>query len=655
MPTLSPSQLLSDFLAQADTKVPTPKETPIIDGYSYSAGSDNSERDEALMVSELEKDLADGRSYNYLVTKYGADTIDEVTRQVAEGTAQYLQDVGRARTTSQIINDSVAQIANAAQEGVGNLAAWGAGLLNDEWGNQVNAAVQDYMNSSWGRGEPGEIISEATLGSDRAREARLARGEKADQIYQQNLINQGVDEDTAKKARVARGVSRAITDFGNDSRAFGNVVAQGVGSLGTAIVTGGGTAAATNLLVKPLAAIGKSVSRSAILDAFYLAKPTGQLLKGTAQAINAVGNKGSWFIANALMEGSSASEQVRNQILNMSIQDLTENSPEFVKRFEELVNKGIDPEEAANQAKIEIANIAADYAFNRVAPLAGVTTGLTRGLETAGIGRSMASKLLSTAGESVEEGIQGLGQIYQNEAIQKYADQSQDILEDVGRSIGEGIATGAPVAGITQAPSLLVDAVQGTAKVTNKVIDNRNKAKEAEKEAQTVLSKDNLVQQAEQIRENTSQFVEQVNQTLQNEAVPKETKENIQEASKYTNIWDLSEQEQERYKAYKNPTNRWVAAFELADDLLDHPEHLTDKTAQDFLDLIDPIIDYVKSTTDVDTPTSRLVNSSIGSEEEIARLFAERDSAIKQLYNNEDIQKLLTQVVNRLENSQQEL
>lgn len=654
MPTLSPSQLLNDFLAQANTEVSTPKEIPIIDGYSYSAGSDNSARDEALMMSELEKDLADGRSYDYLVTKYGADTVDQITRQVAEGTAQYLQDIGRARTTSQIINDSVAQTANAAQEGVGNLVAWGAGLLNDEWGNQVNAAVQDYMNSSWGRGEPGEIISEAALGSDRAREARLARGERADQIYQQNLINQGVDEDIAKNARLARGIARSITDFGNDSRAFGNVVAQGVGSLGTAIVTGGGTAAATNLLVKPLAAIGKSVSRSAILDAFYLAKPTSQLLGGTAQAINAVGNKGSWFIANALMEGSSASEQVRNQILNMSIQDLTENSPEFVKRFEELVNKGVDPEEAANQAKTEIANIAADYAFNRVAPLAGVTAGLTRGLETAGIRRSMASKLLSAAGESVEEGIQGLGQIYQNKAIQKYADQSQDILEGVGRSIGEGIATGAPVAGITQAPSLLVDAVQSTAKITNKVIDNRNKAKEAEKEAQTVLSKDNLIQQAEQLKENTPQFVEQVNQTLQNEAVPEETKENIQEASKYTNIWDLSEQEQEKYKAYGNPTNRWVAAFELADDLLDHPEHLTDKTAQDFLDLIDPIIDYVKSTTDTDTPTSRLVNSSIGSEEEIARLFAQRDSAIKQLYNNEDIQKLLTQVVNRLENSQQE-
>lgn len=659
MPTLSPSQLLSDFLAQANIEVPAPKEAPVIDGYSYSAGSDNSARDEALMMSELEKDLANGRSYDYLVTKYGADTVDQITRQVAEGTAQYLQDVGRARTTSQIINDSVAQIANAAQEGVGNLAAWGAGLINDEWGNQVNAAVQDYINSSWGRGEPGEIISEAALGSDRAREARLARGERADQIYQQNLIDQGVDEDIAKNVRLARGTSRAIADFGNDSRAFGNVVAQGVGSLGTAIVTGGGTAVATNLLVKPLAAIGKSVSRSAILDAFYLAKPTSQLLEGTAQAINAVGNKGSWFIANALMEGSSASEQVRSQIMNMTAQELYESSPRFAQRVADLAdNEGIPFEQALEIVRQEVvanADEAAWDAFKNVAPLAGLTAGLTRGLETAGIGRSMASKLLSTAGESVGEGIQGLGQIYQNEAIRKYAVETQDPLEGVGRSIGEGLATGAPVAGITQAPSLLVDAVQGTARVTNKAIDNRNKAKEAEKEAQTVLSKDNLVQQAEQIRENTPQFVEQVNQTLQNEAISEETKENIQEASKYNNIWDLSEQEQEKYKVYGNPTNRWVAAFELADDLLDHPEHLTDKTAQDFLDLIDPIIDYVKSTTDVDTPTSRLVNSSIGSEEEVARLFAERDNAIKQLYNNEDIQKLLTQVVNRLENSQQEL
>ena len=654
MPTLSPSQLLSDYLAQASAEVPVPKETPIIDGYSYSAGSDNSARDEALMMSELEKDLADGRSYNYLVTKYGADTVDQVTRQVAVGTAQYLQDIGRARTTGQIINDSVAQAANAAQEGVGNLVAWGAGLLNDEWGNQVNAAVQDYMDSSWGRGEPGEIISEAALGSDRAREARLARGEKADQIYQQNLINQGVDEDTAKKARVARGISRAITDFGNDSRAFGNVVAQGVGSLGTAIVTGGGTAAATNLLVKPLAAIGKSVSRSAILDAFYLAKPTGQLLEGTAQAVNAIGNKGSWFIANALMEGSSASEQVRNQIMNMTAQELYESSPRFAQRVVNLADdEGIPFEQALEIARQEVianADEAAWDAFKNVAPLAGLTAGLTRGLETAGIGRSMASKLLSTVGESAEEGLQGIGQIYQNEAIRKYAVETQDPLEGVGRSIGEGVATGAPVAGITQAPSLLVDAVQGTARVTNKVIDNRNKTKEAEKETQTVLSKDNLIQQTEQTKTETPQFTDKVTQTLQNESTSEETKENIQEASKYTNIWNLPEEQQKKYRT----NNRAQAVFVRA-GVLDASENISDKDAQDFLDLIDPVVDYVKSTTDADTPTSRLVNSSIGSEEEISKEFAKRDMIIKQVFNNESVQRVYKKVQSKLENSQQEL
>lgn len=654
MPTLSPSQLLSDYLAQAATEVPIPKETPIIDGYSYSAGSDNSARDEALMMSELEKDLADGRSYNYLVTKYGAGIVDEVTHQVAVGTAQYLQDIGRARTTGQIINDSIAQTANAAQEGIGNLIAWGAGLLNDEWGNQVNAAVQDYMDSSWGRGAPGEIISEAALGSDRAREARLARGEKADQIYQQNLINQGVDEDTAKKARVARGVSRAITDFGNDSRAFGNVVAQGVGSLGTAIVTGGGTAAATNLLVKPLAAIGKSVSRSAILDAFYLAKPTGQLLKGTAQAINTVGNKGSWFIANALMEGSSASEQVRNQIMNMTAQELYESSPRFAQRVVDLADdEGIPFKQALEIARQEVianADEAAWDAFKNVAPLAGLTAGLSRGLETAGIGKSLASKFLSMAGESAEEGLQGIGQIYQNEAIRKYAVETQDPLEGVGRSIGEGIAAGAPVAGITQAPSLLIDAVQGTARVTNKVIDNQNKAKEAEKEAQTVLSKDNLVQQTEQAKAETSQFTDKVTQTLQNESTSEETKENIQEASKYTNIWDLPEEQQKKYRT----NNRAQAVFVRA-GLLDASENISDKDAQDFLDLIDPVVDYVKSTTDTDTPTSRLVNSSIGSEEEISKEFAKRDMIIKQVFNNESVQRVYRKVQSKLENSQQEL
>lgn len=636
---------LDDFISEnLISTLPEPvQQVESFDPYSFVAGGDNPQQQERLILTELEKDILDNRPRHYLVAKYGEDLVNSATKAIGLASAQYFDDIHRERSVSQILNDSVNLAASSAQEGVGNMVAWGAGLIDPALGESVNKAVQEYMDSPFGRGLPGENISEASFNANRARNARLERMERASTAQMQEDIANGMSVEDAQQKKILRDSISAITDFGNDATAFGNVVAEGTGSLATAIIGGGGI----SLTTKTLAALGKKARRSAVADAFYIP----DLLNKVAST----GNKTSWFLSNALMEGSSASEQVRSQILNMSIQALTENSPEFVKRFEELLNKGIDPEEAANQARIEIADMAADYAFNRVAPLAGAVAGLSRGLETAGIGQSLASKFLSMAGESVEEGLQGIGQIYQNEAIQKYADQSQDILEGVGRSIGEGIATGAPVAGITQAPSLLVDAVQGTARVTNKVIDNRNKAKEAEKEAQTVLSKDNLVQQTEQIKKSTPQFVEQVNQTLQNEAVPEETKQNIQEASKYNNIWDLSEEDQERYKAYGNPTNRGRAVFELADDLLDHPEHLTDKTAQDFLDLMDPIIDYVKSTTDADTPTSRLVNSSIGSEEEIAQLFAKRDDAIKSIYNNEDIQKLLTRVVNRLENSQKEL
>lgn len=636
---------LDDFISENLTStLPEPvQQVESFDPYSFVAGGDNPQQQEKLILTELEKDILDNRPRHYLVAKYGEDLVNSATKAIGLASAQYFDDTHRERSVGQILNDSINLAASSAQEGIGNMVAWGAGLIDPALGESVNKAVQEYMDSPFGRGLPGENISEASFNANRARNARLERMERASTAQMQEDIANGMSVEDAQQKKILRDSVSAITDFGNDATAFGNVVAEGTGSLATAIVGGGGI----SLTTKTLAAIGKKARRSAVADAFYIP----DLLNKTAS----IGNKSSWFLSNALMEGSGASEQVRNQVLNMSIQNLIENSPEFVKRFEELVNKGIDPEEAANQARIEIADMAADYAFNRVAPLAGATAGLTRGLETAGIGQSLASKFLSMAGESAEEGLQGIGQIYQNEAIQKYADQSQDILEGVGRSIGEGIATGAPVAGITQAPSLLVDAVQGTARVTNKAIDNRNKAKEAEKEAQTVLSKNNLVQQAEQLKESTPQFVEQVNQTLQNEVVPEETKQNIQEASKYNNIWDLSEEDRERYKAYGNPTNRGRAVFNIADDLLDHPEHLTDKTAQDFLDLIDPIIDYVKSTTDADTPTSRLVNSSIGSEEEIAQLFAKRNDAIKGIYNNEDIQKLLTQVVNHLENSQQEL
>lgn len=630
---------LDDFISENLTStLPEPvQQVESFDPYSFVAGGDNPQQQEKLILTELEKDILDNRPRYYLVAKYGEDLVNSATKAIGLASSQYFDDTHRERSVGQILNDSINLAASSAQEGIGNMVAWGAGLIDPALGESINKAVQEYMDSPFGRGLPGENISEASFNANRARNARLERAERASTAQMQKDIENGMSIENAQQKKVLKDAVTAITDFGNDATAFGNVVAEGTGSLATAIIGGGGISATT----KTLAALGRKARRSAIADAFYIP----DLLNKAASA----GNKTSWFLSNALMEGSGASEQVRNQILNMNIQDLIENSPEFVKRFEELINKGIDPEKAANQARTEIADMAADYAFNRVAPLAGVTAGLTRGLETAGIGQSLASKFLSMAGESAEEGLQGIGQIYQNEAIQKYADQSQDILEGVGRSIGEGIATGAPVAGITQAPSLLVDAVQGTARVTNKVIDNRNKAKEAEKEAQTVLSKDNLIQQTEQTKTETPQFTDKVTQTLQNKSIPEETKENIQEASKYTNIWDLPEEQQKKYRT----NNRAQAVFVRA-GVLDTSENISDRDAQDFLDLIDPVVDYVKSTTDADTPTSRLVNSSIGSEEEISKEFAKRDMIIKQVFNNESVQRVYKKVQNKLENSQQE-
>ena len=631
---------LDDFISENLTStLPEPvQQVEPLDPYSFVAGGDNPQRQEELILTELEKDILDNRPRYYLVAKYGEDLVNSATEAIGLASSQYFDDIHRERSVGQVLNDFINLSASNAQQSVGNMAAWGAGLIDPALGESVNKAVQEYMDSPFGRGLPGENISEASFNANRARNARLERAERASTAQMQIDIANGMSVEDAQQKKIQRDAITAITDLGNDATAFGNIVAEGTGSLATAIVGGGGISATT----KTLAALGKKARRSAVADAFYIP----DLLSKAAST----GNKTSWFLSNALMEGSGASEQVRSQVLNMNIQDLIENSPEFTKRFEELINKGIDPEEAANQARIEIADMAADYAFNRVAPLAGATAGLTRGLETAGIGQSLASKFLSMAGESAEEGLQGIGQIYQNEAIQKYADQSQDILEGVGRNIGEGIATGAPVAGITQAPSLLVDAVQGTARVTNKVIDSRNKAKEAEKEAQTVLSKDNLIQQAEQTKAEISQFTDKVTQTLQNESTSEETKENIQEASKYTNIWDLSEEQQKKYRT----NNRAQAVFVRA-GLLDASENISDKDAQDFLDLIDPVVDYVKSTTDTDTPTSRLVNSSIGSEEEISKEFAKRDMIIKQVFNNESVQRVYKKVQSKLENSQQEL
>lgn len=642
---------LDDLIAEnLSVNLPQKQTTPTqLDAYSFVAGGDNSPLDEVEVLSEFEKDILNNRPYYFLVAKYGEDFVNNATKAIGQASAQYYSDVNRERSAGQILNDTVNQIANAAQEGIGNTIAFGAGLINDQWGEQVNRAVQEYMESSYGRGKEGEIISEAAWGSDRARNARVERANLASKRRFEWDVANGMDVNSAQGKRVIRDVATSITDFTEDSRAFGNVVAQGAGSLGTAIVTGSGIKSVTNVLGK----IGQAAKRSATADALGI----GDAITLAAQG----GNQASWFLSNALIEGSSSAEQVRSQILDMSYQDLIDNSPKFLQRAVDIQDsQDISFEEAMSIAKRQLADEAANYAFRHAGMIAGASSYLTRGLEKGGVGNPLKEKFVSSLGESVEEGIQGISQIYQNRAIQEFADANQDILEGVGRNIGEGFITGAPIALGTQAPSVISDAASFLRKEAQGAVEDFNARKEAEREEKTVLSTRNVLNQAKQQQERVPELNQKIDQAVQDESVPEDKKVGLQEIKdKYSSVLALTEKEKEFFKGSKvgniNVVDRPSALVFAANAINNAKDsELTDTVIANFIDLINPIENYIKATGDVDTPLSRAIASTAGSDQEIDVDIARNDQEIRNTFELPIIQNAYKRIQNKLKNLKEE-
>lgn len=642
---------LDDLIAENfSTNLPQKQTTPTqLDAYSFVAGGDNSPFDEAVVLSEFEKDILDNRPYYFLVAKYGEDFVNNATKVIGQASAQYYTDVNRPRSAGQILNDTVNQIANAAQEGVGNTIAFGAGLINDQWGEQVNRAVQEYMESPYGRGKEGEIISEAAWGSDRARNARVERANLASKRRFERDVANGMDVNSAQGKRVIRDIVTSITDFTEDSRAFGNVVAQGAGSLGTAIVTGSGIKSVTNVLGK----IGQAAKRSATADALGI----GDAITLAAQG----GNQASWFLSNALLEGSSSAEQVRSQILDMPYQDLIDNSPKFLQRAVDIQDsQDISFEEAMSIAKRQLADEAANYAFRHAGMIAGASSYLTRGLEKGGVGSPLREKFVSSLGESVEEGIQGISQIYQNRAIQEFANANQDILEGVGRNIGEGLITGAPIALGTQAPSVISDAASFLHKEAQGAVEDFNAKKEAEREEKTVLSTRNVLNQAKQQQEKVPELNQKINQTIQDESIPEDKKAGLQEIKdKYSSVLTLTEKEKEFFKGSKvgniDVVDRPSALVFVANAINNAKDsELTDTVIANFIDLINPIENYIKATGDVDTPLSRTIASTAGSDQEIDVDIAKNDQEIRNTFELPIIQNAYKRIQNKLKNLKEE-
>lgn len=410
-----------------------------------------------------------------LRAKYGRDPMD-----IYAEVNQAQTEVNDLNAVERNINEKVADTALGVISGIGNTVQ---GIT--EFGRIATDTIgmRDTLLDM-----PSKLVSEAAGGiADLAQSGKSAslgqiqelaslekevRADESKRQYEEDIAN-GESNVIANLSRVGRDAISGVEALVDNPATLTDMAAENLPSLATGAI--GGKVAAT-------VAMRASLKSRGIADDVierFIASDRGQ------KAIMANSVKMQPAISG-IQESGGAVSQANEVIENMSHEDLVAGSPEY----NELI-KTMSPAEAKEVIRSRVAREAGATQF-----LSGMATGfLTKGFEAnpLSIGGSLGQGIRNVASEGVEEGIQGAtGSLGQNIAVQRHADENQDILEGVGEQIGEGAVAGLTIAGVTQGPGAATKAtydatkaginvtVKGASKVTNALSARLNKQVEAD-------------------------------------------------------------------------------------------------------------------------------------------------------------------------------
>ena len=412
--------------ASAEKKAALSPTAVIPDFYQIAAGQGNQLG--AQSMSSLETDLRSMQPLD-LYLKYGSAAVDLLNKQAAGGTAYFNDTLQQNnRTTQEIVNDTVSGVGAGFAGSIGGLAALGTGLIDAEAGTSVASTVQDGMQ--WIEGQQSDGVNAAR----RIQRAQSSLDLRDNALQYRNEIENGSSEIAADLRRWGRDTVETLGNSFNNP----TMLAQGTAEAGGSLLAGGP-------ISKGLKVIGNATLKS----------------MGIANAgrLGAAANWARWPATTAGLEAGGAYSQTSTDILNMSFDQLEENSP----TYRELINTGISPE----QARIEVANKSALFAATIQAPIAATAGTLTRFAErpfnVPSVGSAIGNTLIK---EPLEEAIQSTTSgVAQNFAVQKYADDSRSLSEGVGEQTAQGALYGMTSAGAVQAPGIAVKVPVATAKL----------------------------------------------------------------------------------------------------------------------------------------------------------------------------------------------
>ena len=250
---------------------------------------------------------------------------------------------------------------------------------------------------------------------------------------------------TATRAGIAGAERAGVAGAGTAEVAgatAGTAERAGAGITGTTEATAGaGTEAATGASTVAGTA-GNTATRAATTAAEATA---GEAIANQGEGWLAKIGKGFWDkrreIAHvAIQEGGAGTSMAYDTVNRMSYDELEKSSEMFREKKKKYLEQGMSEEQASARAKDEVAQAAAFDAGALQGIIAGpmgrfMPDGLIKSPLKTFFNGKYANNIIRETGE---EALEGLGQFGYNVGAKNTYNNDQDLMKDMGRSIGEG-------------------------------------------------------------------------------------------------------------------------------------------------------------------------------------------------------------------------
>ena len=455
-------------------------------------------------VSEVERDLMTMDASN-LYGKYG-NAASSLLAQRNAANRQVTQDATSDwnGTLSQVGTD-VNDLVTGLGQSLGSWASLGVNLVNKDAGVAMATGVADA--AEWAN----------SLQSDE-RQGRRNVAESLNRLDDQDILAQmekDIETDgelIAKLNVIGRQSYAAVANATEDST---NVIGGSINALGSLLAAGP--------VSKLIGGVGKLAVANNTGRATVLAAEMGN---PAARAAVAVGANAPILTAIGSLEAGGAYQQITADVMGRDFDTLYAESPQF----RELVDGGMEPADA----QIQVASDAGKMAAAITAPLAAATGILVRGFEGNPFARTSATQMLSNLfREPTEEAIQGgTSQLAQNYAESKTANENQDLVENVGRQIGEGALYSVGSTAVTQLPNAAAQVASTASKTAMNALRASAAARTKANEATSPVSDEAVAAAVAEATANAAQDEQAMHQAV---ASMEGTDEQKDRASTYVN------------------------------------------------------------------------------------------------------------------------